>query len=913
MSTITITAEHILTAGRVDDVAAAWPYTVNLLFGDDSHSTSLLDRMVQAEPSGNNKYLAWMARELQEFSPPASEPVYIDVQKGDRLDEVLQAMRRTLEDFEKYKAKLPKKDVYEYSYRELSDALKEPRAQKTRKEKERAAKEGAEVVYRDDDIRVLRIDNKEASCFYGRGTKWCITEEDQDYFERYTEHDGNQFYFVIENKDKVDQEALDRYVGQLKQTVDELQAAVEARVQRVEQGEEEISDWQLQVPQLREWLDENPLKEHVGRIEEAGQQRNVGKLARTIDAMRREVRDIDSVIPGSRSMPYQRKLNTALDKLTPTLPSKWALRVHEDDEEVEIYNAEDISIDASRFPYAERVAENVIDWWDGETQEEVFYVTYVDDNEPLFFAGDASDAQSIAEQDDSLSGRGYQIWSATVSNSDWQRYRDGDLRARDLEMSEEELVDTVDPDTFTAWFVFVGGGDLRRDPPTKVFDSNDGVNEDDVEEWLRENNELVTREGVDVYKAEVAWAAKTDDEDLDNWGMHAMEFDKVETVSAADRTMLNIVEGEDGWTLYRFDGESVTELARFRTLEEAYDHAGRYRQQHNIEELRLNNQVVEPRNVPEPETDQIPLFSQDNLIDAIHGPQPPMRSQQGPRPGDIVITKDDVKKTPEGVVTDDSTYVTTYGPQRSEPRPGRLEEAKQLRVEMGRPNAPIWKEQSDGSFEKAAIAPAIMATARWLLANPHKVMALVKGTRAAYKLAKKFAEGEASWDDAFDLLRLVPDLPSKTRTAQAGEIYQSPDQQAAEELNQHVVDPNIVDWVQEGLESPAEQAKNPTQQRGASRMKYIDALQQPGELQVSEVKPGDSVRFTSAIEKPGWPRVDAGAVGTVTGVFDGRGSLGVEVQGCMEHEGGGVEVGMHEMEVPVDHLAVLLHDEDPRA
>ena len=100
-------------------------------------------------------------------------------------------------------------------------------------------------------------------------------------------------------------------------------------------------------------------------------------------------------------------------------------------------------------------------------------------------------------------------------------------------------------------------------------------------------------------------------------------------------------------------------------------------------------------------------------------------------------------------------------------------------------------------------------------------------------------------------------------------------------------------------------------QRQASRMTFIDDTQRQGEVELAEAKPGDSVRFTRAFEKPGWPRVDAGEVGRIRAVSPGTESLEVEVLGAMPYKGG-VEVKSYAVEVPSSSVALLLNGDDPR-
>ncbi len=69
----------------------------------------------------------------------------------------------------------------------------------SRTEKKKAVKEeGSKKVFEDDQIVILNILNKEASCTYGKSTKWCISaDKSSNYWDQYYMSDLCTFYFVI--------------------------------------------------------------------------------------------------------------------------------------------------------------------------------------------------------------------------------------------------------------------------------------------------------------------------------------------------------------------------------------------------------------------------------------------------------------------------------------------------------------------------------------------------------------------------------------------------------------------------------------------------------------------------------------------------------------------------------------------
>ena len=61
---------------------------------------------------------------------------------------------------------------------------------------EKTAKETSEILADEEDYMMVRPNSEEASCYYGRGTRWCISAtQAQNYFNQYTGQ-GKVFYFV---------------------------------------------------------------------------------------------------------------------------------------------------------------------------------------------------------------------------------------------------------------------------------------------------------------------------------------------------------------------------------------------------------------------------------------------------------------------------------------------------------------------------------------------------------------------------------------------------------------------------------------------------------------------------------------------------------------------------------------------
>jgi len=115
--------------------------------------------------------------------------------------------------FLKPRIKSPYNDFYYWMKNSTPDDLKKYVDELLKQHREKTAlkdkeKDGARLVYSDNDWKVYEITNYEASAKYGKGTKWCISgskrwangEEGAGYFDQYYSQNGVRFYFFI-NKD----------------------------------------------------------------------------------------------------------------------------------------------------------------------------------------------------------------------------------------------------------------------------------------------------------------------------------------------------------------------------------------------------------------------------------------------------------------------------------------------------------------------------------------------------------------------------------------------------------------------------------------------------------------------------------------------------------------------------------------
>ena len=160
-----------------------------------------LDALAVNDEEHNYKHLGWMAKQLA--AVPDLDKYNINAQFLEARDIV-----NAVDKFVEYRPRLKRKDLNQYKNIEDIDMaihtdIIMPRIAKSKKERgedpqtamftERG--EGT-IIYEDDRYFVVRPDTMEASCFFGKKTRWCIAQPGNSYFDQYTGEEQKIFYFI---------------------------------------------------------------------------------------------------------------------------------------------------------------------------------------------------------------------------------------------------------------------------------------------------------------------------------------------------------------------------------------------------------------------------------------------------------------------------------------------------------------------------------------------------------------------------------------------------------------------------------------------------------------------------------------------------------------------------------------------
>jgi len=222
-----LTEDQLLIEGRKQDAAKKYPELAKKR--EELDGESLLDVLIDKDPSGNQKYLMRAAYLLQRSIEMAEQndgyyPFYGKQWPEDADDNlyspwgVANNIANQLSQYHKLTPWLrgsqeTYKDINNIdSYSQLQMVVQralgaKEDAERKKEEKKResaAAREGSELVDDNDHQLVIRPLTAEASCYYGKSTKWCISAtRSTNYFDQYTS-EGKSFYFLLAKRKNVE-------------------------------------------------------------------------------------------------------------------------------------------------------------------------------------------------------------------------------------------------------------------------------------------------------------------------------------------------------------------------------------------------------------------------------------------------------------------------------------------------------------------------------------------------------------------------------------------------------------------------------------------------------------------------------------------------------------------------------------
>lgn len=286
-------------------------------------------------------------------------------------------LTQALKKFEKISSNLPKTDINQYqSLAELTGAIIDYES-KSRREVKKV--EGGNVVYDDGRFFVVNPLNFDASCYYGKGTKWCTAAETDTHFKKYNE-DGKLFYIIDRSKPTNDP----TYKVALLRKFDGEKLYYDAKDEQIRKGWEIGSEilekmlsnitgyLQQEFPeQIKIYSDREAAKKEKQRLEKLREQQRVQQLRN--DAQQRRDDDEWELDPytSREGLRAHALLNFLVDNSdVSVLTNEEQIGIQRIKDEIERLNAE---YDASEDPRVDLLDE--IESLEEELEE---YSTYID-------------------------------------------------------------------------------------------------------------------------------------------------------------------------------------------------------------------------------------------------------------------------------------------------------------------------------------------------------------------------------------------------------------------------------------------------------------------------------------------------------------------------------------------------------
>jgi len=155
-----------------------------------TYKIDVIDVLSSMDPTKSNKYLPFMIKCTADW---------VEWINNELKNETFKEMFEVIKDFEDLSQRnlLENKDIYSYeSNQDIIEAVKTAKEKITRSEMK---KKETEVLFEDNRWLVVYPLSTRSSNLYGKGTKWCVSSEDNNYGKYYKQYTENgSLVFVID-------------------------------------------------------------------------------------------------------------------------------------------------------------------------------------------------------------------------------------------------------------------------------------------------------------------------------------------------------------------------------------------------------------------------------------------------------------------------------------------------------------------------------------------------------------------------------------------------------------------------------------------------------------------------------------------------------------------------------------------
>jgi hypothetical protein len=159
------------------------------------------DRFLNEDPTTQKKYVFYMIKEYLRQSDEAGNQVS-DLSLNNLDMGILSPIFSYVTEYNALLGRVPqdKKDIYKLSFDELADLVDGLNASSGDSDKSslrKKAREGSDILMDNvDGVSVVAPYNHDAICYYGQGTRWCVSMDTSTHWVGYYFNQRNTFYII---------------------------------------------------------------------------------------------------------------------------------------------------------------------------------------------------------------------------------------------------------------------------------------------------------------------------------------------------------------------------------------------------------------------------------------------------------------------------------------------------------------------------------------------------------------------------------------------------------------------------------------------------------------------------------------------------------------------------------------------
>lgn len=178
------------------------------------------DRFLDEDPTSQKKYVFYMIKEYLRQSDDAGNKVS-DLSLNDLDMGILSPIFSYVTEYNALLGRVPqnKKDIYKLSFDELVDIVDELNKSEGESDRSSLRKRARENSYNFNEMGIVDVpgvsvitpNNHDAVCYYGQGTRWCVSTDASSHWTGYFYNQEHTFYIVSATNDTVKNKIKEHY------------------------------------------------------------------------------------------------------------------------------------------------------------------------------------------------------------------------------------------------------------------------------------------------------------------------------------------------------------------------------------------------------------------------------------------------------------------------------------------------------------------------------------------------------------------------------------------------------------------------------------------------------------------------------------------------------------------------------